>query len=35
MNPLKTYLKELNEIRSTGAAVPETSYYVPLAVLLN
>jgi hypothetical protein len=35
MNPLETYLKELNEIRSSGAAVKETSYYGPLATLLN
>ena len=34
MNPLETYLKELQEIRSTGASVPETSYYPPLAGLL-
>ena len=27
MNPLETYLRELYEIRSTGAAVAETSYY--------
>jgi hypothetical protein len=32
---LETYLKEFHEIRSTGAAVPETSYYGPLAALLN
>lgn len=35
MNPLETYLKELSEIRSSGAAVQETSYYGPLANLLN
>jgi hypothetical protein len=35
MNPLETYLKELTEIRSSGAGVKETSYYGPLAVLLN
>ncbi|MCK9374773.1 MAG: N-6 DNA methylase [Syntrophobacterales bacterium] len=35
MNPLETYLKELSEIRSSGAAVKETSYYGPLATLLN
>jgi|GEM_PF-1064193 hypothetical protein len=35
MNPLGTYLKELSEIRSSGAAVKETSYYGPLANLLN
>lgn len=35
MNPLETYLKELSEIRTSGAATPETSYYGPLANLLN
>jgi hypothetical protein len=35
MNPLETYLKELSEIRSSGALVKETSYYGPLANLLN
>jgi hypothetical protein len=35
LHPLETYLRELGEIRSTGAAVPETSYYGPLANLLN
>ena len=35
MNPLETYLKDLWEIRSTGAAVPETSYYPALCNLLN
>jgi hypothetical protein len=35
MNPLETCLKELSEIRSSGAAVKETSYYGPLANLLN
>lgn len=35
MNPLETYLRELRDIRSTGAGVPETSYYGPLANLLN
>ena len=34
-SPLETYLKELSEIRSAGAGVKETSYYGPLAVLLN
>jgi hypothetical protein len=34
-NPLETYLKELAEIRASGAAVKETSYYGPLANLLN
>jgi hypothetical protein len=35
MNPLETYLKELVEIRSSGPATRETSYYGPLAALLN
>jgi hypothetical protein len=35
MNPLETYLKELTEIRSTGAATPETAYYPALSNLLN
>ncbi len=35
MNPLETYLKELTEIRAAGAGVKETSYYGPLATLLN
>jgi hypothetical protein len=35
MHPLQTYLSELHDIRSTGAAVKETSYYPPLANLLN
>jgi len=35
MHPLENYLKELYEIRSTGAAVPETSYYGPLAAMFN
>lgn len=34
-NPLETYLKELSEIRSSGAAVKETSYYGPLFNLLD
>jgi hypothetical protein len=33
--PLETYLRELSEIRSSGAAVKETSLYGPLATLLN
>jgi hypothetical protein len=32
---LETYLRELREIRSTGAGVEEESYYHPLATLLN
>jgi hypothetical protein len=35
MHPLETYLRDLSEIRATGAAVKETSYYPPLANLLN
>lgn len=35
MTPLETYLRELRDIRSSGAAVRETSYYGPLAALLN
>jgi hypothetical protein len=35
MNPLETYLQELRDIHSTGAAVPETSYYGCLERLLN
>ena len=35
MNPLATYLRELRDIRSSGANVPETSFYGPLANLLN
>jgi hypothetical protein len=35
MHPLETYIRELREIRSSGEAVPETSYYGALAALLN
>jgi hypothetical protein len=35
LNPLTTYLRELRDIRSSGANVPETSFYGPLANLLN
>ena len=35
MNPLETYLKDLRDIRSTGAAVAETSFYPVLSNLLN
>jgi len=35
MNPLETYIRELYDIRSSGAATPESSYYSPLANLLN
>jgi NurA-like 5'-3' nuclease len=34
-DPLETYLQDLRDIRSTGAAVPETSYYGCLERLLN
>ena len=35
MHPLEQYLTHLAAIRNTGAATPETSYYPPLAELLN
>src|SRR5438552_2882307 len=35
MHPLETYLSELREIRSTGAATKETSFYPALFNLLN
>lgn len=35
MTPLETYLKELTEIRASGAGVKETSYYGLLTNLLN
>ena len=35
MIPLETYIRELHEIRSSGATVKETSYYGPLASLFN
>jgi hypothetical protein len=35
MQPLETYLSELRVIRSSGAAVKETSYYPVLVGLLN
>jgi len=35
LNPLATYLRDLRDIRSSGANVPETSFYGPLANLLN
>lgn len=35
MHPLESYLRDLHDIRSTGATVKETSYYPPLANLLN
>lgn len=34
-HPLETYLRELQDIRSSGAAVKETSYYGALANLFN
>ncbi|MGH9905524.1 MAG: N-6 DNA methylase, partial [Pyrinomonadaceae bacterium] len=34
-NPLENYLSELTEIRSSGGAVKETSYYPALSNLLN
>ena len=35
MTPLENYLRELRDIRSSGAGVPETSYYAALSNLLN
>ena len=35
VHPLETYIRELRDIRASGAAVAETSYYGPLATLLN
>ena len=35
MTPLETYLKDMSEIRSTGANVAETSFYPALSRLLN
>jgi hypothetical protein len=35
MHSVETYIRELPEIRSSGEAVPETSYYGALAALLN
>ncbi|MBA3849050.1 MAG: DNA methyltransferase [Opitutus sp.] len=35
MTPLQQYLTDLRDLRATGAAVKETSYYPALAVLLN
>lgn len=35
MNPVETYFRDLNEIRSTGANVPEISFYGALEKLLN
>ncbi len=33
--PLETYLSEMREIRASGVATDETSYYAPLQTLLN
>ena len=35
MSPFEQYIQELRDIRATGSAVKETSYYSPLANLLN
>jgi hypothetical protein len=35
MHPVETFLKDIHEIRSTGAGVPEESYYGALESLLN
>lgn len=35
LDPLVTYVRDLRDIRSSGANVPETSFYGPLANLLN
>ena len=35
MSPFEQYIQELRDIRATGATVKETSYYSPLANLLN
>jgi hypothetical protein len=35
MNPVETYIRELLEIRGSGEAVKETSYYPPLSQLFN
>ena len=35
MHPVESYLKELRDIRLSGGGVKETSYYAPLATLLN
>jgi hypothetical protein len=32
---VETYLRDLRMIRSSGAATKETSYYEPLATLIN
>jgi very-short-patch-repair endonuclease len=35
MHPVATYLRDLRDIRGSGSAVKETSYYPALAALLN
>lgn len=35
MSPFEIYIRELRDIRATGAGVKETSYYNALANLLN
>jgi len=35
MHLVEQYLKDIREIRSTGGAVPETSYYSAFDTLLN
>jgi len=35
VSPIEAYLRDLHLIRSAGAAQPETSFYPPLANLLN
>jgi SAM-dependent methyltransferase len=35
MHPLQTYLEHLRDIRASGGGVAETSYYAPLATLLD
>ena len=35
VNPLESYLKECHDIRATGAAVAETSFYPVLSNLFN
>ena len=35
MNPVETYIRDLRDIRSSGQAVKETSFYGALERLLN
>ncbi len=35
ISPIETYFRDLRDIRSSGAAVPETSYYPAFSNLLN